>query len=119
MVSARNAEKTLLMKSEMEDYHIFMPNCAHCGAPYTAPVYRNTLCDQCGKELKTCRNCRHFSPGAAYDCLEPVGELVADKDRANFCDWFTPSIGGKTAEAQSSDSQEEARKAFNSLFSDD
>ena len=94
-----------------------MPTCANCGAPYEAPVYRNTLCERCGKELKTCRNCRHFSPGAAADCNEPVSEPVLDKDRANFCDWFTPAENAGSA-AGGSDGSSEARKAFDDLFSD-
>ena len=95
-----------------------MPTCANCGASYEAPIYRNTVCDACGKELKTCRNCRHFAPGAPSDCREPVSDPVSDKDRANFCDWFSPAPdAGAGKKAGGSD--QSARKAFDSLFSDD
>lgn len=99
-------------------YHNVMPTCANCGASYEATVYRTTLCENCGKELKTCRNCRHYSPGASNDCHEPVSDLVSEKDRANFCDWFTPAAdagAGKDSEGSAGNS----RKAFDALFGDD
>ncbi len=95
-----------------------MPSCANCGARYEAPIYRNTLCQECGKELKTCRNCRHFSPGAANSCHEPVSEPVLDKDRANFCDWFTPALNAGTGKDEN-DGKDNARQAFADLFGDD
>ncbi len=104
--------------AESKDYHSCMPTCAICGAGYEAPVYRNTLCPTCGKELKTCRNCRHFSPGAANDCREPVSEPVLDKDRATFCDWFTPASDAGAGKDNSGDDGK-SRKAFSDLFGDD
>ena len=95
-----------------------MPSCANCGARYEAPIYRNTLCQECGKELKTCRNCRHFSPGAANSCHEPVSEPVLDKDRANFCDWFTPASDAGAGKDEN-DGKDNARQAFADLFGDD
>lgn len=95
-----------------------MPSCANCGAEYKAPVYRTTLCESCGRELKTCKNCRHYAPGASNDCHEPVSDLVVEKDRANFCDWFTPAAdaGARNIENESAG---ESRKAFDELFGDD
>ena len=95
-----------------------MPTCAHCGASYTAAVYRTTVCPECGKELKTCRNCRHFSPGEAHDCHEPVSDPVLDKDRANFCDWFIPAEDAAARKTGSS-KIDNARKAFSELFGND
>ena len=95
-----------------------MPSCASCGTPYGMPVYRNTLCPSCGKELKTCRNCRHFSPGAPNDCREPVSDPVAEKDRANFCDWFVVADDAG-AGASGPSAGDEARRAFDDLFSSD
>jgi hypothetical protein len=95
-----------------------MPSCANCGAGYEAPVYRTSICRECGKELKTCTNCDHYAPGAAHDCREPVSEPVHEKNRSNFCDWFRPATdAGKGAAKKSS--ADNARKAFSDLFSDD
>ncbi|OQX29154.1 MAG: hypothetical protein B0D92_05235 [Spirochaeta sp. LUC14_002_19_P3] len=98
-----------------------MPNCVHCGKSYSVPIYRNTLCAQCGRELKTCRNCLHFAPGQANDCREPVSEPVREKDRSNFCDWFTPAskavhLPGDDTAGNKADA---ARQAFAQLFSNE
>lgn len=95
-----------------------MPDCANCGASYEIPVYRNTLCSFCGKELKTCRNCMYFMPGFANDCREPVSEPVLDKDRANFCDWFKPALAADSNEKDEG-RKDRLRQAFNRLFNDE
>jgi len=100
------------------EYDAAMPTCANCGAAYEPPVYRTTLCESCGQELKSCRNCRHYAPGMANDCREPVSEPVRDKDRANFCDWFSPAAdAGSGREAD--DPGRRAKQAFSDLFGDD
>lgn len=94
-----------------------MPTCAACSTPYEGSVYRTTLCEGCGKELKTCLNCRHFDVTAPNQCREPVSDPVAEKDRANFCDWFRPAAdAGKRVAGQ--DRSPDARKDFDNLFGD-
>lgn len=83
------------------------------------PLSRNATCENCGADLRSCRNCGFYSPGSHYDCHENIDELIVDKERANFCDYFNFSAAGagsnKAAEAKKS---EDARKAFDSLFGD-
>ena len=62
--------------------------------------------------MHVCRNCRFYSPGAHYDCRETVEELVADKEKANFCAAFSL----RTDFASGDDKAAKAREAFNSLF---
>jgi hypothetical protein len=62
-------------------------------------------------------NCRFYSPGAHWDCRETIEEPVREKDRANFCPYF--SFVDKTSGAKTGDSsQERARQAFKKLFGD-
>ena len=95
--------------------------CWKCGVvnKIENPVSRSAVCESCGADLRCCKNCAFYSPGSHYDCRENVDELVTDKERANFCDYFRYSAsgngGGKSTEAKKS---EDARKAFNSLFGD-
>ena len=43
--------------------------------------------------------CEFFDPGARRGCKEPVAEEVSDRERANFCGYFTPAAGaGSRAE---------------------
>lgn len=75
-------------------------------------IFRTSVCEFCGADLHVCRNCTFDSPGAHYDCRETVEELVADKERANFCAAFSPRADFATAD----DKAAKARDAFNSLF---
>ncbi len=70
-------------------------------------------CDRCGADLHVCRNCAHFDPGAYNQCREPQAERVADRERANRCEWFRPAAG----EATDRESPErDARAALEQLF---
>ena len=66
--------------------------CWHCGHRLGEHDYaREATCPQCGKYTHVCRNCRYYAPGRPNDCLEPVADPVADKQRANFCGYFEPT----------------------------
>jgi predicted RNA-binding Zn-ribbon protein involved in translation (DUF1610 family) len=65
--------------------------CWSCGARLAAVDYtREGECPQCRKQTHVCRNCRFYELGRPNACQEPVAEPVADKQRANFCDYFEP-----------------------------
>jgi hypothetical protein len=96
--------------------------CWYCGSPVTEeePIGRSQLCSCCGKDLRSCRNCRFFLPGSRGDCRETSAEPQADKERANFCDWFSldakyrSQTSGQTNDKEKADA---SRTAFNNLFS--
>ncbi|MDR1948180.1 MAG: hypothetical protein LBQ38_02200 [Spirochaetaceae bacterium] len=80
---------------------------------------RSLRCTDCGKDLRVCRNCRFFLPGSRGDCGESHAEMVADKERGNFCDWFSldPRFRSATAgEPKTRNAAASARSAFNDLF---
>lgn len=60
-------------------------------------------CDHCGADLHICRNCRYYDPTAYNECRESSAERVTDSERANRCDWFSPSDeeGGASVPADS------------------
>ena len=95
--------------------------CWYCGSPVTEPkpIGRSSRCADCGKDIRCCRSCRFFLSGAKGDCSETKAEPVADKDRANFCDWFSldPKYRNKTAgHAKDMAKASAARSAFDGLF---
>jgi hypothetical protein len=94
--------------------------CWYCGSPVIDEVIGRSLrCTGCGKDLRACKNCRFFLPGAKGDCSEAKAEPVADKERGNFCDWFSldPKYRGQTAGRQKDrDRAAGARAAFDNLF---
>ena len=77
-------------------------------------VFRSTVCPQCGKDLRVCRNCTFYSPGAHWDCRETIGEAVWDKERANFCDYFRFRESGEGTQTGQTDKK--ARDTFQQLF---
>lgn len=50
-------------------------------------------CEGCDADLHVCLNCRFHDPSAYNECHEPNAERVADRDRANRCDYFVPGSG--------------------------
>ncbi len=77
-------------------------HCWHCGRDLAPSDYgREALCLGCGKPTRVCRNCRQFAPGRPNACLEPMTELVADKEKANFCVLFDPVALSATGQGQS------------------
>ncbi len=92
-----------------------------CGSPVTVsePIGRSEHCPQCGRDLRCCRHCRFYLPGSRGDCAEAQAEPPSDKERANFCDWF--SLDPKFRQAVSGEAKrvkaaERARSSFDELF---
>ena len=58
-------------------------------------------CDLCSADLHVCRNCAFHDPSAYNECRESSAERVADRERANRCDYFSAGDrrGGAAGEA--------------------
>lgn len=52
---------------------------------------RKDECSKCSSDIHSCLNCIHYDAGAYNECKEPSSDYVKDKDRANFCDYFSPN----------------------------
>lgn len=89
--------------------------CWRCGAGVESErVGVRDVCDGCRSYLHCCRNCELYEPGAHNDCREPDAEMVADKEQANFCDFFHFAAGGRGA--VSSNEADDARAKLERLF---
>lgn len=67
--------------------------CFRCGASLAGlslPLSRRDGCPSCSVHLHVCRMCRFFDPAVPKQCLEDDAEEVTDKERVNFCEWFSP-----------------------------
>jgi hypothetical protein len=98
-----------------------MHACHFCGTVVENPreVYRTSTCSSCGKDLKICLNCRFYSPGAHWDCAESVDEQVKDKDRANFCTFFSFNPERKGGASDGTDAKQRSRRRLDQLFGND
>ncbi len=89
--------------------------CWSCGTAHELAAgervgFRDT-CRGCGADLHACRACEFHDPAAYNECREPNAERVADRERANRCDCFSPADRAPGAAAGSS-----ARSKLDALF---
>jgi hypothetical protein len=111
----------LLSLQPTEKQDILKDMCWYCGIPVVdiEPFGRSLQCLSCGKDLRSCKNCRFYLTGSRGDCRETSAEPVSDKERANFCDWFSldekfrKKSAGQLNEREKAD---QSRAAFDSLF---
>ena len=90
--------------------------CKKCGKTVNQTfITRLSTCEFCGADLHSCINCKFYSPESHYQCHETIDELVSDKERANFCDYFVISALSGTSK-DNKDKANEARAAFEALF---
>jgi len=88
--------------------------CLFCGSPLPkGKIMFRDVCPDCGKDIHTCRHCRFYKAGVYRDCAETVPEEVKDKDRNNFCEYFSPVA---KVEAGGAKPVDDAKKAFDKLF---
>jgi hypothetical protein len=88
--------------------------CWRCGAAIEARerVGRRDTCLACGSDLRCCRNCRFYDVASHNQCREPQAERQVEKERGNFCDWF--SLGGRRDGG--GDAAADARARLQALF---
>ncbi len=87
--------------------------CFQCSAElaFAQTPGRREECPKCGADVHVCRNCKNYDKNVYNECREPQAEVVKERDRANFCDFF--ELGGK---AGGVDKQKDLRAAAEALF---
>jgi len=91
-------------------------NCHSCGNALelsSGVVGRGEECPHCRTDVRVCFNCTHYDQASYNECSEPMAERVVDKDRRNFCDYF--SLGNMSGKKQGS-AKEEALAKLDDLF---
>ena len=71
------------------------------GIALNSVISRNATCSKCKSDLRCCFNCKFFDKQSYNECKEPQADRVVDKDRSNFCDYFSLREGqfsGKNSE---------------------
>lgn len=91
------------------------PRCHRCGAALAPDrPSRRDACAACGADVRVCLNCRFHAPGMNGECREPAAERVAEKERANFCEFF--AFGPGAAPLRGGEEGAGARAALDALF---
>ena len=92
--------------------------CHACSSEFVFddPIGRSARCEKCGSDLRCCLSCRFHDVSAYNECAEPSAERVLEKDRANFCDYFSPAAGDVAAQhagpASAGDNLSDLEKLF-------
>jgi hypothetical protein len=95
--------------------------CFYCNTSFKlAPgqiIGRRETCSSCDADLHCCKNCSFFDEGSYNECREPQAERVVEKDRSNFCDYFS-FRDGDAGDASSSQASKkgDALKKLDDLF---
>ncbi len=64
----------------------------------------------CGADLHACKCCSFYDPKVYNECRETSADVVREKERANYCDFFQPN--GQAAEKNKRDSLLAAAEAL-------
>jgi hypothetical protein len=89
-------------------------NCANCGKELPPPPYfRSDTCPHCVADLHVCLQCTFHDPDSYNECRESQAERVVDKEKSNFCDYFSP---GDPKSISTGPTKEDALSALDSLF---
>jgi ribosome-binding protein aMBF1 (putative translation factor) len=74
---------------------VILLKCFNCGTElsFSSIPGRREECTKCGADVHVCRNCQHYDRSAYNECRETSADVVREKDRANFCDFFAPGSG--------------------------
>jgi hypothetical protein len=76
-------------------------------------VPRSASCPRCLSDLRCCLNCRFFDADAHHGCREEQASWVKEKDRGNFCSYFSPA----TAQVDLAAHTAAAKASLDALFS--
>jgi hypothetical protein len=70
--------------------------CFHCQKPNASlgKIGLRDECMGCRSDLHVCKNCDFYDVKSYNSCREPSAEVVQEKERANYCDFFSPAKKG-------------------------
>lgn len=76
--------------------------CFHCKkVNEVTQVGRRDECSFCRSDLHVCKNCQFYDPKSYNECKEPSAEVVKEKEKANYCDYYSARADGNAADDKS------------------
>ena len=94
--------------------------CWKCGTELKnvlLPFSRYEECGRCRADLHACLGCQNYDPTAVHACREDRADFILDKDKANFCDFFT--VHTKAYRPHDNAAAQKARAALAEMFGED
>ena len=92
--------------------------CQFCGSAVTLaePIPRESSCEKCLHDYHSCRQCRHYDTSRRNSCRETEAEMVEDKERRNFCEFFEFNPKPFAGAGKQADRASQARAKLEGLF---
>lgn len=87
-------------------------SCSKALSYQDVPGFREA-CEHCGADVHCCRNCRFYDPKVYNECQETSAEVVREKERSNFCEFYQP---GAKNQGPARDAAAELRAKAEALF---
>ena len=56
---------------------------------FEVKLQRADTCPHCGVDLQCCKNCEYWDISAHNQCKEHIAEYIPEREKANFCTFFT------------------------------
>ena len=89
-------------------------HCFHCKKTTSSQskIGFREECGHCRSDLHVCKNCEFYDTKAYNECREPSADVVREKEKSNFCDFFSAKQTADTA----SDKAAHLKAAAEALF---
>ena len=92
--------------------------CYNCGHIFNdGKIGFRDECPGCMRDAHVCLNCLFYDKSYYNECRETKAERVLDKEKQNFCDYFSFKTS-ETKDIVSKNSVNKAKDTFNDLFKD-
>ncbi len=69
-------------------------------------------CPHCRADVHVCKNCEFYEVSAYNECRESSADRVKEKERSNFCDYFSLKSGKGSSEDQTAKLRASAEALF-------
>ena len=74
--------------------------CYSCSKPIEVESHQKISfseeCSYCSADIHNCKMCQFFDPSSYNECREPSAERIVEKEKRNFCEYFTVADGNKS-----------------------
>lgn len=87
-------------------------NCFSCGTLIEQFTGFRDSCPKCSRDTHVCLNCRFYDPQAHRQCRETDVELVVDKEKRNFCEYFKLRDQSSSVKSPTLSAREQAEALF-------
>lgn len=88
--------------------------CFKCGKTLSFPegVGFRAECQFCREDAHVCKNCEFYDPKVYNECRETAAEVVREKERNNYCEFFQARSGGVDSALKQKDALMSAAEAL-------